>query len=85
MFAPDVIAGIFRPSDLAGYRNAPVYVRRSMHVPPGQGAVRDSMPVLLDLLREETKPSVRVVLGLISYSCAFTCILMTMAAWDDFE
>jgi len=63
MFAPGVTAGILRPSDLAGYRNAPVYIRRSMHVPPSREAVRDSMPVLFDLLRDETEPSVRVVLG----------------------
>lgn len=63
MFAPGVAAGILRPSDLAGYRNEPVFIRRSMHVPPSRGAVRDAMPVLFDLLQEETEPSVRVVLG----------------------
>ena len=63
MFAPGVAAGILRPSDLAGYRNAPVFIRRSMHVPPSREAVRDAMPVLFDLLQEETEPSVRVVLG----------------------
>lgn len=63
MFAPGVAAGILRPSDLAGYRNAPVYIRKSMHVPPNREAVRDAMPVLFDLLREETESSVRVVLG----------------------
>lgn len=63
MFAPGVAAGVLRPSDLAGYRNEPVYIRRSMHVPPSREAVRDAMPVLFDLLQEETEPSVRVVLG----------------------
>ncbi len=63
MFAPGVTAGILQPADLAGYRNAPVYIRRSMHVPPSCEAVRDAMPALFDLLREETEPSVRVVLG----------------------
>ncbi len=63
MFAPGVTAGLLRPADLAGYRNAPVYIRRSMHVPPSSEAVRDAMPALFDLLREETEPSVRVVLG----------------------
>lgn len=63
MFAPGVAAGILRPSDLAGYRNAPVFIRRSMHVPPSREAVRAAMPVLFDLLRGETEPSVRVVLG----------------------
>jgi len=63
MFAPGVTAGILRPADLAGYRNGPVYIRRSMHAPPGREAVGDAMPALFDLLREETEPSVRVVLG----------------------
>ncbi len=63
MFAPGVTAGLLRPADLAGYRNGPVYIRRSMHAPPSREAVRDAMPALFDLLREETEPSVRVVLG----------------------
>ena len=63
MFAPGVAAGLIQPSDLAGYRNAPVYIRRSMHVPPNSEAVRDAMPTFFELLREETEPSVRVVLG----------------------
>jgi len=63
MFAPSVTAGILNPADLAGYRNSPVYIRRSMHVPPSKEAVRDAMPVLFDLLREESEPCVRVVLG----------------------
>lgn len=63
MFAPGVTAGILQPADLAGYRNAPVYIRQSMHVPPSCEAVRDAMPALFDLLSEETEASVRVVLG----------------------
>lgn len=63
LFAPSVTAGLLRPSDLAGYRNGPVYIRRSMHVPPRAEAVRDIMPVFFELLTEEKEPSVRVVLG----------------------
>lgn len=63
MFAPSVTAGVLRPADLAGYRNHPVYIRRSMHVPPNREAVRDLMPALFELLREEPQASVRVVLG----------------------
>ena len=63
MFAPGVTAGLLQPGDLAGYRNGPVYIRRSMHVPPNRDAVRDAMPAYFDLLREETEASVRVVLG----------------------
>jgi fido (protein-threonine AMPylation protein) len=63
LFAPGITAGILRPSDLAGYRNGPVYIRQSMHVPPPHEAVRDLMPALFDLLREEKHPAVRNVLG----------------------
>jgi Fic family protein len=63
MFASSVTAGLLRPSDLAGYRNAPVYIRRSMHVPPNYEAVRDAMPVFFEMLMQETEPAVRVVLG----------------------
>src|ERR1019366_3756037 len=63
MFAPSVTAGLLKPSDLAGYRNEQVYIRRSMHVPLNREAVRDAMPAFFDLLREETDPAVRVVLG----------------------
>jgi hypothetical protein len=63
LFAPRVEAGLLRPSDLAGYRNSSVYIRRSMHVPPRAEAVRDAMPVLFELLTEEKEASVRAVLG----------------------
>ncbi len=63
LFAPGITAGILRPSDLAGYRNGPVYIRQSMHVPPPNEAVRDLMPAFFDLLREEEHPAVRNVLG----------------------
>ncbi|HSH29132.1 MAG TPA: Fic family protein, partial [Thiohalobacter sp.] len=63
LFAPGVTAGLVRAGDLAGYRNGPVYIRRSMHVPPRHEAVRDMMPAFFDLLKEEQEASVRVVLG----------------------
>jgi len=63
MFAPSVSAGILKASDLAGYRTGDVFIRRSMHVPPRPDAVRDAMPALMALLREEKEAAVRVVLG----------------------
>lgn len=63
LFAPSITAGILRPADLAGYRNGPVFIRRSMHVPPSPEAVRDAMPALFELLTDENEASVRVVLG----------------------
>lgn len=63
MWAPCVTAGILKPADLAGYRGMPVFIRRSMHVPPSVEAVRDLMPAFFELLKEEAEPAVRVVLG----------------------
>lgn len=63
LFAPSVAVGLLKPADLSGYRNAQVYIRNSMHVPMNPDAVRDTLPVLFDLLREEQEPAVRVVLG----------------------
>jgi hypothetical protein len=63
LFAPSVSAGLIAASDLAGYRNQPVYIRKSMHVPPRYEAVRDLMPAFFTLLKDEKEPAVRAVLG----------------------
>lgn len=63
MFSPAVAVGILKPADLAGYRNAPVFIRNSSHVPMKPEAVRDVMPVFFELLKNEDEPAVRVVLG----------------------
>ena len=63
LFGPSVTAGILKPADLAGYRNGPIYIRRSMHVPPSPEAVRDLMPAYFELLEQEPEPAVRIVLG----------------------
>ena len=63
IFSPSIATGLLKPSDLAGYRNSQVYIRRSMHVPLRHEAVRDCMPTFFELLREEQDPAVRIVLG----------------------
>ncbi|MBJ7439906.1 MAG: Fic family protein [Sphingopyxis sp.] len=63
LFAPSVVAGLARASDLAGYRNAPVFIRGSRHVPMRANAAREAMAALFELLRAEDEPAVRVVLG----------------------
>lgn len=63
LFAPSVIAGLLKPADLAGYRTDQVFIRHSMHVPPSKDTVREVMPALFDLLRDENESAVRVVLG----------------------
>jgi len=63
MFAPSVTAGLIQAASLAGYRNHPVYIRKSMHVPLPHHAVPDAMQALFEMLENETHPAVRVVLG----------------------
>jgi len=63
LFAPSVTAGILSPGDLAGYRTSRVYIKGSMHVPPNPDTVRDAMPVLFELLHDETDTGVQAVLG----------------------
>lgn len=63
MFAPHVSAGLLKPSMLAGYRNVPVYLRGSRHVPPRWDLLADAMPALFDLIETEPEPAVRAVLG----------------------
>jgi hypothetical protein len=63
MFSPSVTAGLMRPESLAAYRNAQVYIRRSMRVPLPQHAVPDAMQTFFEMLEKEDHPAVRVVLG----------------------
>lgn len=63
LFAPCVDAGILKPSDLAGYRNTQVYIAGSKHTPPGKENVRETMPVLFELLSSEENVFVKSVLG----------------------
>lgn len=63
MFAPSVTAGLVRPESLAGYRNAQVFIRRSMHVPLPSHAIPDAMQTFFDMLEHEDNAAVRVALG----------------------
>jgi Fic family protein len=63
MFSPSVQSGILKPADLAGYRNQPVYIKGSQHVPLPQSAIIDCMETLFRLIGEELHAGVRAVLG----------------------
>lgn len=63
LFAPSVAAGLMKASDLGGYRNGPVFIRRSMHVPARAEVMREMVPAFFELLTNEPEPAVRVVLG----------------------
>ena len=63
MFQPFVAAGAYDRSALAGYRNRPVFIRGSRHVPPRSELLPDCMEALLDLLEHEPEAGVRAVVG----------------------
>jgi Fic family protein len=63
LFAPHVSAGLLNPSDTIGYRSSQVYIQGSRHTPLSPGAVREAMPVLFELLKNEPKAAVRAILG----------------------
>jgi len=63
LFSPSVQSGLLSRADLFGYRNCPVYIRNSQHVPPPRHAVPDAMEALFKCLAEENDPAVRALLG----------------------
>jgi hypothetical protein len=63
LFEPCVAAGLIKAAALAGYRNHPVYLRGSRHVPARWEVLPDATAALFDLLEGENEPSVRAVLG----------------------
>jgi hypothetical protein len=63
LFQPSVQAGLIGAQALAGYRNQPVFLRGSRHVPPRADVLGDAMPALFDLLEKEKVPAVCAVLG----------------------
>lgn len=81
MWMPFVTVGILQREDLVGYRTGQVYIRGSQHIPLNPKAVRDAIPVLFDLLKNEPHPAVRAVLGHF-FSCIFTPIWTGTGEWD---
>jgi len=68
LLGPSVAAGIVDAVDLAGYRNGPVYIRRSMHVPSPRDAVRDCMPALKSAsVDQNIVPFAQFLAGLVQY------------------
>ena len=63
LFAPSVRAGLLKPSSLAGYRQSPVFISGSRHVPLPHHALPDVMHALFELIAQESIPAVRAVLG----------------------
>ena len=63
LFSGSVQAGLLPAYALAGYRNRPVFIRGSEHVPPPYEAVPELLDTLWALLAAETSPGVQAVLG----------------------
>jgi len=63
LFSASVQAGILEAADLAGFRNRPVFIHGSSHVPPPHETLMDGMDTLFRLLKQEDVPAVRAVLG----------------------
>ena len=63
LFAPSVVAGLLKPTDLAGYRNGRVYIKNSLHVPVNRDTLLEVIEALFKLLKEEPEASVRAVMG----------------------
>ena len=63
LFTPLLKANLFQVEKLAGYRDAPVYITGSRHIPPPHRAVPDCMNTLFDLLKQEPHAGVRAILG----------------------
>ncbi len=63
LFQPSVAVGLLKPTDLAGYRRNPVFIRQSKHMPPRWQIVSELMEEFFQLIIQEEEPAVRVVLG----------------------
>jgi len=63
LFSPSVQSGLLPAYALAGYRNRPVFIRGSEHVPPPHEAVPELLDTLFALLAVEPSAGVQAVLG----------------------
>jgi hypothetical protein len=63
LFSPSVQAGLLPAYALAGYRNRPVFIRGSEHVPPPYESVPELLDTLFALLAAESSAGVQAVLG----------------------
>jgi hypothetical protein len=63
LFSPFVQAGLLPAYALAGYRNRPVFIRGSEHVPLPHESVPELLDTLFALLAAESSAGVQAVLG----------------------
>lgn len=63
LFGPMVRSGMLAATDLAGYRNRPVFIRGSRHTPLPTDAITDAMDTLFACIQNEPHPVTRAILG----------------------
>ncbi len=63
LFQPSVAIGLLKPIDFAGYRQGPVFIRQSKHIPPRAQIVGELMNEFFQLIQHEENLAVRIVLG----------------------
>ena len=63
LFKPCVTSGLISELDLAGYRKGPIYIRKSMHVPPASEQLMDCMSAIKECIDEEESFVVKAILG----------------------
>jgi Fic family protein len=63
LFSPMVRSGMLQASDLAGYRNRPVFIRGSRHTPLPIEAITDAMDTIFNCIQNEPHPVTRAILG----------------------
>ncbi len=63
LFGPMVRSGMLGASDLAGYRNRPVFIRGSRHTPLPMEAITDAMDTLFTCIEKEPHPVTAAILG----------------------
>ncbi len=63
LFTPMVQSGLAKPSLITGYRNKPVFIRGSRHIPVNYSFVGEVMEKYFELLNEEENPWVKAILG----------------------
>jgi Fic family protein len=63
LFQPSVEAGLVEPEALRGWRNAPVFPRKTRYVPPAAERIGDMLSALMEHLPRVPSALVRAILG----------------------
>jgi Fic family protein len=62
-FSPLARAGVRSPEVIVGYRDRPVFIAGSRHVPPQSATLMDAVDAVFECIRKESDTWIRAVLG----------------------